>query len=612
MKKYSDSFTQGGQTELHKFHMMRQVFWATLKISSAIAIISFGLFLFNDHIWQDYYFLGAYYKAVARMHMDFLPKDCFHTTWIVVNTDQWVEVTDTFMTSDHHYLKFADHLNAHVVKSFLYSILVLILSIFSICGFWIWRGKKRQETKLIKGFQLVTAKALKKSIKRKNRSDININQIPLPFAAECQHMMITGTTGSGKSNAMHSLLLQIRHLGHKAIILDTTGELVSHFYQSETDHILNALDKRGRLWDLWKECSKKSDYEEMAEFLIPNGSSHDPIWTEGPRTLFSECASIIAKEETPSVHKLLDVLIKMPLNEVSQFLKGTIASSMVDPKIEKAALSIRMILASALKSLGSLEDEGADFSIQQWIQNTNSHGWLFLSCLTNQRALMSPLLSIWLSISVKALMKIQPDRNRRVWFIIDELGTLKKLPVLLTALAEVRKYGGCFVIGFQDIWQLEETYGKNITHSLSGLTGTKMIFRTSCSSTAERMSRMLGEQEVLEASESISYGAHQMRDGVNLSGHRMEKTTISASDIMQLKNLHAYLKLPESSSIAEIEFPFIELPRITSGCIEKNTNSDNFLDDPFVSNLSNNSETNDNEQKIKLEAEQAQVETEML
>lgn len=598
MKKYSDSFTQGGQTELHKFHMMRQVFWATLKIAGGVAIVTFILLLFYEHIWQEYYFLAAYYKAVARVELSFLPKGFFDTSWIMIDTDQWVEISDYFFTIDANCKQLVSDLEEHILKSLWQSFFVFILGMVVVSRFWVWRGKKRQETKIIKGFQLISAKALKSRFKKQTVSDIKINEIPLPFGAECQHMMITGTTGSGKSNAMHSLLLQIRQLGHKAIIVDTTGELVSHFYQSETDHILNALDKRSRSWNLWKECSKKSDYEEIAEFLIPNGSSHEPIWIEGPRTLFSECAAIIAEQKDPSINELLEILTKAPLKKTATFLQGTIAAPMVDPKVEKSALSIRMILASVLRSFECLEDKGADFSIEQWIQNKNNNGWLFLSCLTNQRALMGSLLSIWLSISVKALMKMQPDRDRRVWFIIDELGTLQKLPILLTALAEVRKYGGCFIIGFQDIWQLEETYGRNITHSLSGLTGTKVIFRTSCSITAERMSKALGEQEILAPSESISYGAHQMRDGVNLSGQRMDKPVVSGSDIMQLKNLHAYLKLPESASIAEIAFPFIELPRICSACVEKPVHTEKFLKENISFDMPNN--LDEDEQKTKL------------
>ena len=43
--------------------------------------------------------------------------------------------------------------------------------------------------------------------------------------------------------------------------------------------------------------------------------------------------------------------------------------------------------------------------------------------------------------------------------ILDELGSLQQLPYLTSALAEARKFGGCFVIGVQSIAQLAKTYG---------------------------------------------------------------------------------------------------------------------------------------------------------
>ena len=41
----------------------------------------------------------------------------------------------------------------------------------------------------------------------------------------------------------------------------------------------------------------------------------------------------------------------------------------------------------------------------------------------------------------------------------DELPALQKVPSLETGLAEARKYGGCFVAGIQNIYQMEKIYG---------------------------------------------------------------------------------------------------------------------------------------------------------
>ena len=51
------------------------------------------------------------------------------------------------------------------------------------------------------------------------------------------------------------------------------------------------------------------------------------------------------------------------------------------------------------------------------------------------------------------------DPKRRVWVILDELGSLQQLPYLTSGLAEARKFGGCFVIGVQSAAQLAKTYG---------------------------------------------------------------------------------------------------------------------------------------------------------
>lgn len=61
-------------------------------------------------------------------------------------------------------------------------------------------------------------------------------------------LIMTGTTGAGKTNAFHSLLPQIRKRGDKAIIVDVTGSYISRYYNKKTDFILNPLDTRSQFW----------------------------------------------------------------------------------------------------------------------------------------------------------------------------------------------------------------------------------------------------------------------------------------------------------------------------------------------------------------------------
>lgn len=159
-----------------------------------------------------------------------------------------------------------------------------------------------------------------------------------------------------------------------------------------------------------------------------------------------------------------------------------------------------------------------------------------------------------MTIGINSLMSTQPQHSRRVWFMIDELVSLNKQEILPKALAEIRKYGGCIVAGIQNIPQLQELYGYAETKPLTSLFNTKLIFRNTDPETAKYLSQMLGEQEIMEAVEGISFGAHQMRDGVSLNEQKRMKPVVSPTDIMNLNDLEAYFKLPGNLPVTKLKF----------------------------------------------------------
>lgn len=165
--------------------------------------------------------------------------------------------------------------------------------------------------------------------------------------------------------------------------------------------------------------------------------------------------------------------------------------------------------------------------------------------------------------AVNSLLSSEPHQTRRLWFIIDELACLNKQESLPKALAEIRKYGGCVAVGIQNIPQLQGQYGHAETRSLTSLFNTKVIFRNGDPETAKHMSQMLGEQEVKETTEGISYGAHQMRDGVSLNEQKRLKPVVSANDIMILDDLEAYLKLPGNLPVAKVK---LSLDKTVKAC----------------------------------------------
>mgnify|MGYP000373115122 CR=1 FL=1 len=577
MTTFSDVFTTGGQTQLHKLRMLMQVMAATFKVSLWFALLVFGFLVYLEHPWQDFWLAGVYCKAWFMTNCPPLIANLAPSSLIYLVDGSSQYFTDTMIMSSKYLHEQMQYFMFSGIKKLIQAMLVGIIGSSLVSWFWIAMGKKKKATKVLSGFALVDAKLLTKRIFKLGASSYTIANVPMPKNAEFQHMMVTGTTGSGKSNAIHQLLSQIRSNGEQAIIVDTTGSIFARFYEEGQDILLNPLDARGKNWNLWEEAIRDDsvcDYvlDEIAASFVPDnyqqGGQHDAFWINSARQVFVESVSYLIKHRQKTYQALMEMTLTMPLKELSQRLQDTSVAAIVDPIIDKTALSVRASLANSLKILSVLEDADDGIALLN-LMPTDHQTWLFLSCLPDQREFLKPLFSSQLSLIIKGMMRRSTQNPSRTWLIIDELASLNKLPALLTGLAEIRKYGGCFVLGFQDLSQLEGIYGVSATKTLSNLTGTKLLFRSLDTDVATRMARYLGEQEKQEAHESISFGAHQMRDGVSLSNQKHTKPVVTASQIMMLGDLEAYLKFPQNLPVAKVKFDYSNIASQTVGFVQK-------------------------------------------
>ncbi|KJV77334.1 type II/IV secretion system family protein [Orientia tsutsugamushi str. UT76] len=84
------------------------------------------------------------------------------------------------------------------------------------------------------------AKMLKSA---KKASKICFAGLPLVKNSERLHILITGTTGTGKTNMLNELLPQIRLHKDRAIIVDTTGAFTDRFFDLNVINCLILLKK---------------------------------------------------------------------------------------------------------------------------------------------------------------------------------------------------------------------------------------------------------------------------------------------------------------------------------------------------------------------------------
>lgn len=590
------TITQGGQVHIHQLHMLKQIVSAGIIVAlitgsgffvvKSLNLPSAGWRVLSEVTWARFMVAtnpAENHKQLTQMYT--APKGVsYKRHCLSILNDPLLQKTSKTMERlleqiFYQSLKFAGY------------------AFFLAMIFWFYFGKAQQKAQHQRGNTIVPWKSLASFLKRQGEaSDISlpeylstnvfarlgrrlyaflipakvrkllgVRSLPLVKDKETSHILLTGTTGSGKTNAFHLLLPQIRERGNKAIVLDVTGDYVSRYYNPQTDIILNPLDERSQYWHPWADCHLDSHYDVFADSLIqPKENAKDPFWDNASRAVLKTALRKYAFQENFNVEQLTKFLLSSSEKDFEAFFKNTEAATFTVKNNEKTTGSIRSVLSSQIEGLHQLEsfkvnienaktvkDEAPNdnphpnvFSIRNWVRDETQRGWLFITARADQRQTLIPLISAWMDISINALMVLPENYQRRLWFVIDELAALQKLPKLQSGLAEGRKYGGCFLVGFQSKPQLEEIYGRNAAEAMLDLFNTKVFFRCAEVSSQQWLSKTLGEKEEAEPQENISYGAHSMRDGVSLTRHTRQKPLVLPAEFSLLKDLECYIKYP--------------------------------------------------------------------
>jgi len=231
---------------------------------------------------------------------------------------------------------------------------------------------------------------------------------------------------------------------------------------------------------------------------------------------------------------------------------------------------VRAVMTAYLSCLEHLPDnpKAAPFSIRNWIEDDNRDGFMFLTTRGDMHESIKGLTTCWLEIAVNTLLSLEQNRDRKIWFILDEVPSLFNIPSLQPGMAETRQFGGCFVLGLQ-VWSaMRDIYGANGAETLSGLARTRVVLSTPDKATADWCSQALGNAERTELQETLSYGAHDMRDGVSLAERNELRPIVLPTEIMSLPDLTGYLRLPQNFPITKFDVKPFSSQKIAKSFVE--------------------------------------------
>jgi type IV secretory pathway TraG/TraD family ATPase VirD4 len=101
------------------------------------------------------------------------------------------------------------------------------------------------------------------------------------------------------------------------------------------------------------------------------------------------------------------------------------------------------------------------------------------------------------------------------------------------------------------------------------LLNTRFFFRNPSAEMAKFVSVELCNEELEEVKESTSYGANSIRDGVSLSSNRTSRPLVDYSEIMRLKILTCFARMPGEYPITKLELKLNKRPEKSKGFIER-------------------------------------------
>jgi type IV secretory pathway TraG/TraD family ATPase VirD4 len=426
------------------------------------------------------------------------------------------------------------------------------------------RKRERKLGRRLKGPELVTVA----EFNRRNRSDGvgfiqqersvwkrvrgQVHSVNIPRAIESSHIEIMGDSGTGKSALIRQILTQVGERGQTAIVYDPALEYTPQFYSpSRGDVILNPLDTRMPYWSPGDELGHDAEALTLAASLFPDRHNDNPFFVEGPRKIFAHLLTFKPSPEELSWWMCHE-------EEIDRRVRGTEYAAMIDkqaPQQRSGVLASLNMIADTMKLLPREKETSARWSARAWSQERR--GWLFITSTPETRKRLVPLTSLWLDMLVLRLMNQGQTSSRSVWFILDELASLQKLPQLHTAITENRKSNNPVVLGFQGRSQLETRYGHE-AEAMMSQPATKIFLRTSEPHAAKWISDTIGEQEIERLRESRSSGQYpQHRKSKSYNLERQVEPLVMASEISGLANLRGYMK--SGNLVVRMSFPYIEM-----------------------------------------------------
>lgn len=345
----------------------------------------------------------------------------------------------------------------------------------------------------------------------------------------------------------------------------TDKTITSYEYSDLLDNIVNIIDsikaestyikikhykdnikKSIKGWSIFNELKSPIDIDAFCASLIPESASQDNFWPISSRQLLGSIITYCIHNNLTTYSDLWKLvnLGNKQLLELFKKCPGCEEGTKLLTE-DKTANNILAVLSNYTKTIKYLIGTEGNFSIKDWVKDTNNERKIiFLSNYPMIQETIRPFLTMFADFSIKMLLSLEDDLNRRLFFILDEFGELGKIGTIVPLLTGSRSKGGAGFLLIQDTARINSIYGNDGCSTIVNACGNMISFAVK-KEEADFVSDCFGKVEIKRTEESKSMGVDDISDSISLSKQTVEKQVVMASEVTNIPTLNFYIQLTD-------------------------------------------------------------------
>ena len=526
-------------------------------VIGAIFISYFIATYFPSDNFNTLYITGLWDTSLAQFH----GQEFVHTNNQELSVNQALNYFLTKTLDNVTWILIIFAISFVVLSAIVFHIIMLLADIHS---------EKDLEDQNIKGTKIISESQLADIQKEKGVQGAPVgNIVKFDRKVECNHTFISGQSGSGKTVILKNLYesLQANNPDGRFLIHDTKPEWIQEYYNPETDFIFDFSDQRSINFNIFSMINLDSDIDNSDEIvsivasLIPETSGNaDPIWLNVARDILLGCIYYcIENDKTNNLE--IKKLVKLPVDQLATKLKGVEGAEVGHGHLtsgESQAANFMSTFRDKARFFTTFPDslEGNELDIREWLENKKGgQSTIFLLNKAKTKDLNSIRIGAFVDSMINTLLDLPQSQTRRVYFFLDEIGSLSKMDSLIDGITKARSYGGAFIMGIQEYGRFIHRYGKELASTLINSTDTKFILKSGDPDTQDFCSRLIGKGKVKSTTITNSTGSEigSNREGASFGSTEKIEEAVIASEFGLMKSNSYYYK-----NGSEIDWAFIQ------------------------------------------------------